>query len=216
MAVQQRAENTRQAVLVGAAISFEKFGYGTASLSTILAHAGVTKGAMYFHFASKEELAHAVIDAQHQMAMEGSRAVVEQVPRALDALILVSQEMARQLINEPVARGGMRLTLEIGSIQGPVQRPYVDWIESIRTLAARAADEGDLADGIDPGTLANFVVGAFTGVQTLSEVLNGRADLYARLTEMWQLLLPAVVASHALGRARSLAEGEPREWVGVA
>lgn len=213
--MQQRAENTRQAVLVGAAVSFEKFGYGTASLATILAHAGVTKGAMYFHFASKEELAHAVIDAQHQMAMNATKIIVEQVPVALDALILVSQEMARQLVVEPVARGGMRLTLEIGSIQGPVQRPYLDWIASIRSLAERAVAEGDLTDGADVEAFAKFVVGAFTGVQTLSEVLNGRTDLFPRLTEMWELLLPAVAAPHALERAKTLAKGEPKEWVGA-
>lgn len=210
--MQQRAENTRQAVLLGAAVSFEKFGYGTASLSTILAHAGVTKGAMYFHYASKEELAHAVIDAQHQMAMDGALAIDSQVSVALDALIYVSQEMARQLVEEPIARGGMRLTLEIGSIQGPVQRPYVDWIESITALAKRAGAEGDLAEGVDAEALARFVVGAFTGVQTLSQVLHGRDDLYDRLSEMWTLLLPAVVAPHALERAVGLARCAPRTW----
>ena len=209
--MQQRAENTRQAVLLGAAVSFEKFGYGTASLSTILEHAGVTKGAMYFHFSSKEELAHAVIDAQHQMAMDGARIIVDRVPTALDALVLVSQEIARQLMVEPIARGGMRLTLEIGSIRGPVQRPYLDWIDSIRALAARAAREGDIVDGVDVEALAKFVVGAFTGVQTLSDVLYGRADLYERLSEMWLLLLPSIAAPHVLDRVRTLAAGEPRE-----
>ncbi|OAK51125.1 ScbR family autoregulator-binding transcription factor [Rhodococcoides kyotonense] len=210
--MQERAENTRQAVLVGAAVSFEKYGYGTASLSTILSHAGVTKGAMYFHFSSKEDLANAVIDAQHQLAMDGLRTVLDHVPTALDAMILASQELARQLVVEPVARGGMRLTLEIGSIQTPVKRPYIDWIESIGKLAARAAAEGDLVDGVDPEMLAKFVVGAFTGVQTLSEVLHGRSDLYQRLSEMWQILLPAVAADSALDRALAVARNEPRNW----
>lgn len=210
--MQQRAENTRLAVLLGAAVSFEKFGYGTASLSTILEHAGVTKGAMYFHFSSKEELAHAVIDAQHTMVMESVAAIVAQVPNALDALLHVSAEMARQLIEEPVARGGMRLTLEIGAIAGPVQRPYLDWIESVRTLAARAAEQGDLVPGVDIDALARFVVGAFTGVQILSDVLHGRSDLYARLNEMWQLLLPGIAAPHAVDRVLTLAAGEPRNW----
>lgn len=197
---------------MGAAVSFEKFGYGTASLSTILQHAGVTKGAMYFHFSSKEELAHAVVDAQHQMAMDAFRMVVEQVPAALDALVAVSQEMARQLVVEPVARGGMRLTLEIGSIRGPVQRPYLDWIEAIRNLAARAVDEGDIAADVDVTALARFIVGAFTGVQTLSDVLSGRTDLYTRLSEMWALLLPSVASPHALERVAALAAKEPHEW----
>ncbi|WP_072803425.1 ScbR family autoregulator-binding transcription factor [Rhodococcoides yunnanense] len=213
--MQERAEHTRRAVLVGAAVSFEKFGYGTASLSTILAHAGVTKGAMYFHFSSKEDLAKAVIDEQHRMAMDGYEAVVAHVPTALDALILVSQEMARQLVVEPVARGGMRLTLEIGSIEGSVQQPYLDWIAGIRALASRAAAEGDIADGVDVEALTMFVVGAFTGVQTLSEVLHGRVDLYERLSEMWRLLLPAVARVDALDRALALAASEPRDWTVV-
>ncbi|MGB3370845.1 MAG: TetR/AcrR family transcriptional regulator, partial [Rhodococcus sp. (in: high G+C Gram-positive bacteria)] len=72
--------------------------------------------------------------------------------------------------------------------------------------------EGDLADGIDVEALARFVVGAFTGVQMLSEVLYGRVDLYERLAEMWTLLLPAVVAPHALERAKACAASAPRDW----
>ena len=37
-------------------------GYANASLSEIIAQSNVTKGALYFHFGSKEELARAVVD----------------------------------------------------------------------------------------------------------------------------------------------------------
>src|SRR3546814_8902106 len=39
-----------------------RLGYANASLSEIIAESQVTKGALYFHFGSKEELARAVID----------------------------------------------------------------------------------------------------------------------------------------------------------
>ncbi|MFD9681384.1 ScbR family autoregulator-binding transcription factor [Rhodococcus sp. NPDC059969] len=209
--MQERAVLTRQAVILGAAKSFEKFGY-SASLGTILQHGGVSKGAMYFHFASKEELAHAVIAAQHGMAMEGTRRVAAHSDIAVETLVLVSQEMARQLVTEPIARGGMRLTMEIGSIQGPIEQPYLDWIEAIKQVATQAAEAGDIVPGTDIDALARFVVGSFTGVQILSEMLTGRTDLYERLNQMWNLVLPTIVREDKLAHVMQLASLAPREW----
>lgn len=209
--MQERAELTRQSVLLGAAKSFEKFGY-SASLSTILQYGGVTKGAMYFHFASKEELAHAVIAAQHAMAMEGTKIAALHSDSAVEALVLVSQEMARQLVTEPITRGGMRLTMEIGSIQGPIEQPYRDWIESIQQIALTALSDGDLVKGVDTEALARFVVGSFTGVQILSEMLTGRGDLYQRLSQMWMFVLPTIVQKSKLAYVMRLASLPPKTW----
>ncbi|QCB51188.1 TetR/AcrR family transcriptional regulator [Rhodococcus sp. PAMC28707] len=208
--MQERAVLTRQAAILGAAKSFEKFGY-SASLGTILQHAGVSKGAMYFHFASKEELAHAVIEAQHAMAMEGTRLVGTQSDTAVEMLVLVSQEMARQLVTEPIARGGMRLTMEIGSIQGPIEKPYLDWIDAIKEIALQAAEDGDIVKGTDIDALARFIVGSFTGVQILSEMLTGRTDLYERLNQMWNLVLPTIVHKSTLAHVMRLAGLPPRK-----
>lgn len=210
--MQERAELTRHAVILGAAKSFEKFGYA-ASLNTILQYCSVTKGAMYFHFKSKEDLAHAVIAAQHDMAMEGTQVVHDHSDSAIESLVLMSQEMARQLVTEPIARGGMRLTMEIGSIQGPIEQPYRDWIDAIRQVATQAAVDGDLVKGTDIDALATFVVGSFTGVQILSEMLTGRADLYIRLRQMWELVLPTIVNKPKLAHMMRLASLPPRNWM---
>ncbi len=55
--MQDRAILTRQAILTAAAGVFEERGYRAATISEILARAGVTRGALYFHFPSKEDLA---------------------------------------------------------------------------------------------------------------------------------------------------------------
>ena len=209
--MQERAQLTRHAVILAAAKSFEKFGYA-ASLATVLQYSSVTKGAMYFHFKSKEDLAHAVIAAQHEMAMEGIKTVARYSDSALESLVLVSQEMARQLVTEPIARGGMRLTMEIGSIQGPIEQPYRDWIEAIRQLATQAAADGDLTRGTDVDALATFIVGGFTGVQILSEMLTGRADLYLRLRHMWELVIPTIVPKRKHAHMVRLAGPPPRTW----
>src|SRR5919206_3402040 len=58
---QPRAQATRQAILTAAAEHFARNGYHATSLDSVLADSGGTKGALYFHFASKEALARAVI-----------------------------------------------------------------------------------------------------------------------------------------------------------
>ena len=199
-------------MLEGAAASFDKFGYGTASLSTIIAHAGVSKGAMYFHFSSKEELAQAVIDAQLALATAATVTIIEHTPKAFDALILITKELARQLQTEPIARGGMRLTLESTTAQNPNARSFDDWIEMIATLTGRAQNEGDVADNVDVVALARLIVASFTGVQTVSEMLTGRADLQLRMTEMWHLLLPSVVPRRRLPRLRAVVDGPLIDW----
>src|SRR5919205_2789724 len=58
---QLRAQATRLAILTAAAEHFARHGYHATSLERVLADSGGTKGALYFHFASKEALARAVI-----------------------------------------------------------------------------------------------------------------------------------------------------------
>ncbi|MFD0395738.1 TetR family transcriptional regulator [Streptomyces nogalater] len=64
MAQQDRAVRTRRAVLRAAAAVFAERGYAAATISEILKRAGVTKGALYFHFDSKAALAQGVLQEQ--------------------------------------------------------------------------------------------------------------------------------------------------------
>ncbi len=59
---QERARRTRAAIVESAAAEFSKRGYAAASINAILEHSNATKGAMYFHFDSKEDLARAVLE----------------------------------------------------------------------------------------------------------------------------------------------------------
>ena len=64
MAMQQRAVLTRGRVLTAAAEVFARTGFLAASMNDIVDAAGVTKGAVYFHFPSKEALAVAIVEEQ--------------------------------------------------------------------------------------------------------------------------------------------------------
>ncbi|NEB66371.1 helix-turn-helix transcriptional regulator, partial [Streptomyces fulvissimus] len=59
--MQERARATRRSLLEAAALLFAEQGYAGTSVNDISARSGRTSGAVYFHYASKEGLALAVV-----------------------------------------------------------------------------------------------------------------------------------------------------------
>ena len=60
--VTAKPHTTRHRILGAATQLFARRGYGEASVSDIAAEAGVSMGALYHHFTSKEELFRTVVD----------------------------------------------------------------------------------------------------------------------------------------------------------
>jgi len=60
--MQQRSEETRARILESAIKLFSKRGYNKASVDDICTDAGISKGAFYHHFKSKQELFLALLD----------------------------------------------------------------------------------------------------------------------------------------------------------
>ena len=210
MVKQARAQATRDAIVAGAAAVFERRGYGLASIADIAAAASVTKGALYFHFASKDDIALAVIGEQHARALAAGAAVLQEGHPALASMVLLSAGLTRQLLTDPVVQAGIRLTTEVSNVQHPVIEPYEDWLSTFEELARRAIDEGDIAVTVDPAMLAHFLVPAYTGVQLVSETLTNRSDLLRRVRELWIILLPGIVPPERYGDLKSLVELIPQ------
>jgi AcrR family transcriptional regulator len=202
VARQERAEQTRKAILEAAASRFDAVGFLGASLSDILTEAGVTKGALYFHFKSKEDLADALIDEQF-MVTEPLSAIEDP---GLQTVIDLTYGMAAGLQNDVRVRASIRLVIEQGSFVTPADNAYKRWIDTIHgcLLAAKAA--GDLRKEVNTHDLAQFVVASFTGIQLSSQVLTGRADLQERVTFMWNTILGSVVPPRRLHRFTSMNE----------
>ncbi|CAM2862824.1 ScbR family autoregulator-binding transcription factor [Prescottella defluvii] len=193
MLKQERAIATRNEIIRAAATRFDEIGYERASLAEIADLSGFTKGALYFHFKSKDDLAVAIIEEQHAISMNTVAAIRATHAPALEQVVMLSYEMAREIVEDPLVRAGIRLTLEMSASAG-MSTPYQDWIDGLQHVFGAAVDEGDVVGTVDPGTIARYFVAAFTGVQLVSNVLTGRTDLEARLDQMLSFILPAVVA----------------------
>ncbi|GAA3824754.1 ScbR family autoregulator-binding transcription factor [Streptomyces coacervatus] len=207
MSRQERALRTRRRILEAAASVFAERGYASAGMAEILEAAEMTKGALYFHFPSKEALAKAVVEEQFQLDEVIWRPVsggVEDCPAAyppagpMQAMIDMSHQLGRQLQEDPVTRGAIRLAIEQGSFAEPDPTPYRTWIANVRHLLSEARDAGSLRPGHDIDTLAEVLVGSFTGIQLVAHVLSGRSELHRALTEYWRATLPGLVKEEHL------------------
>ncbi len=59
---QQRAQETRKRIIDAARAVFGRAGYGQSAVEEILLEAGISRGAFYHHFSSKEELFRALLE----------------------------------------------------------------------------------------------------------------------------------------------------------
>jgi AcrR family transcriptional regulator len=192
--VQVRAETTRRFLLEAAARLFDDRGYAATSISDISALSGRTSGAIYFHYASKEKLALAVVEEHFATWPELVRQVREADGPALEKLVALSFTVARAFRDDVVVRAGSRLWMERKAIDEPLPTPFVGWIDTVTDLLEEARAQGALADAVVPGTAALGIVYAFFGLHTVSDALEGRDHIEERLHDLWLLLLLALQA----------------------
>jgi AcrR family transcriptional regulator len=193
MAKQDRAVRTRTALIESAAALFHREGYEVASLSTISARAGVSSGALHFHFTSKAALADAVGQAAAQR-LEGITAQL--ADDALQTLIDVTHALVQALDRDVVLRAGFALsdTIEHVRVGAGLRGNWQGWVED---SLARADREGALAPENTAQDAATAVVAVTAGLEAL-----GRQDEWwlspAPLTRFWQLILPRLATPSRL------------------
>ncbi|MFE0105073.1 ScbR family autoregulator-binding transcription factor [Streptomyces sp. NPDC059009] len=193
MAKQERAVRTRNALIESAAELFDRDGFEVASLATISARAGVSNGALHFHFSSKAALA----DAVAQAAAERLRQIMAQdTEGALQALIDATHDLIRGLSQDVVLRAGFDLS---DNIEQPrpgedLRRTWQSWVEDV---LARADGEGALASGVSAEDVVTAVVAATVGFETLGSQ-DERWLSHATLTRFWALMLPRLVEASSL------------------
>ncbi|MBP8533257.1 ScbR family autoregulator-binding transcription factor [Streptomyces sp. MK37H] len=192
---QERAVRTRNLIMRAAAELFDEEGYEGASVSRIVKRAGVTLGAMYFHFDSKQDLAREVMNAQPY--------VIEPLLKSsgLQRLVDITLVWAHRLQTDPMLRAGVRLAVEQDRFGMHDSTSFEGWKDIMVSHLEVARAEGNLREGVSTEEVAQFVVGACTGMQLYSQLVTGREDLMERTCAMWRLLLPALVtpdADHAI------------------
>jgi AcrR family transcriptional regulator len=149
-------------------------GFRSADLDAILAKAGVTKGALYYHFDNKEALGYAVVDEViaskvHQKWVQPLR----NVENPIDVLVRIIQ--SESLKREDVQRGCYLLNLsqEMSGLDEGFRRRtariYKDWHDAMAEALREGQKRRVVRSDINANETAAFVIAAWEGYAVLGK-----------------------------------------------
>ena len=187
---QLRAIETRSRLIVAAAEEIEQAGYAAASVASICDRAGVTKGAMYFHFTGKDDLAAAIIrSVAHPISARASTLLAAGMapPGVLGG---VTHHLSRLLTEDVVARCSIALVHTPGGDLHRVPNLCSDWTFTVWRLVHRSAASGLIRVGAGVPAVARLVTATVTGhIQSIA--LRG-PRVAEDIDASWALLEPAL------------------------
>src|SRR4051794_26985545 len=206
MPMTARGQRTRLLIIERAAAVFDQSGFAGATLNHLVAATGLTRGAFYFHFDSKDALAAAIVQTQQERWRPVVAELERDEPDPLRRLILLTFRAGVLFQSDLVMRAGTRLMSERALIRQELWRSDPWWLDTIRQLLLAGCDDladlSDLAsetwptpDQVPPdvprGTaaLAEHIVGTWAGQQQLATA-TGRNDVADRLRTAWVATLP--------------------------
>jgi TetR/AcrR family acrAB operon transcriptional repressor len=177
----EEANRTRQDIIDAARAVFHEHGLVRSTLEQVAQAAGLTRGAVYWHFENKAELFHALREDALAPLRERVDPLLfsEEFANPLDAIEAALREIFRVLRDEPSVRQMFEIMVlrceyvdEFANVQAEANRPTEDFLEKLETVYKKAAAKGLLHAGLDPSAIANDTFAFTKGLLNL--VIGGK------------------------------------------
>jgi TetR/AcrR family transcriptional regulator, transcriptional repressor for nem operon len=161
-------ERTRERLLQAAFREVYRSGFRGAGLDTILAATGVTKGALYYHFGSKEALGYAIVE-EIVAALPRDKWLrpLQQSKDPIAALIDIVQATS---VRPKDVQGGcplVNLAQEMSPLDEQfrkrLERIFNGWQEGIATALRRGQSQGTVRRDLVPEETASFLIAMYEG-----------------------------------------------------
>ncbi|MFJ9927282.1 ScbR family autoregulator-binding transcription factor [Streptomyces misionensis] len=185
---QDRAVRTRNTILKAAAEVFAQRDYPSVTILDIAEQAGVTKGAVYFHFANKEAVAVSVAEQFYTALLASVRPVLDTDATPARKVVELLRHTARSFHEDPLTQAGSRLQIQQWAIESELPTPYVGFTQVLAELLTECRTNGALPPEADPEALARVLRSALFGAQHISGVQHGWSDIVERTEEIIQAL----------------------------
>lgn len=169
----EEAERTRQQIIEAARRTFHQYGVSRTSLEKIAAAAGVTRGAVYWHFADKAALFFAMREASMSAVNQVDAFLLsESIADPLDAIEQSVLAFFDTLSTCPEVRETFEIMAlrceyvdEFAQVLQEVHKPSLNFLANLKLAYRRALDLGAMRAGLDPDAMAldsmTFVSGLF-------------------------------------------------------
>ena len=167
-------ERTRERLLQAAFREIYRSGFQSAGLDTILASAGVTKGALYYHFKSKEALGYAVVEEVIAPDNHGKWVRPLQSGKdPIDTLIGIVQGLS---VRPEDVRGGCQL-INLAQEMSPLDAGFRKrlaivfhaWREAVASVLREGQTHGRVRRDVEPADAAGLLIAMVEGYGSLAK-----------------------------------------------
>ncbi len=164
-------EARRDQIVNAAWACFARKGYHQTTMQDIATEAGISAGAIYRYFSSKE----AVLGAINDRSQEMGRALVEwarsQTEGPLGALEIIGQAMY-SIFNDPMFDSATRVNIEIWpelvrneELARRLRQELTFWRTVVTQLLREAQERGEVRAGVDPEAVCILLICAWEGLR---------------------------------------------------
>jgi AcrR family transcriptional regulator len=169
------SERTRERLLQAAFREVHRSGFQSAGIDTILAATNVTKGALYYHFESKEALGYAIVEEiiaklvhdrwLRPMLSDG---------HPIDILIGIVRRLPVRPEDIRESCPLLNLAQEMSPLDEKfrkrLERLFLAWQEGVATLLRKGQSQGTVRRDLNPDETASFLVAMVEGHASLAKV----------------------------------------------
>ena len=167
-------ERTRERLLQAASREIYRSGFQSAGLDTILASAGVTKGALYYHFKSKEALGYAVVE--EIIAPDVYSKWVRPLQRVKDPIEALIGAVQRIPVQPEDVRGGCQLN-NLAQEMSPLDAGFRKrmalifdaWREAVASTLRDGQAQGSVRRDVKPAEAAGLLIAMVEGYASLAK-----------------------------------------------
>jgi AcrR family transcriptional regulator len=169
-------ERTRERLLKAGFREVYRSGFQSASIDTILAAANVTKGALYYHFESKEALGHAIVDEVVATFLRNRwllplQRIEDRDP--IDALIDIVQAIPAQPRDVkggcPLVNLAQEMSLLDEQFRKRLEAMFRAWQESVAMALQRGQSQETVRHDVVPEEAASFLIAMVEGYEVLAK-----------------------------------------------
>ena len=177
----RRPTDTKQQILDTGTNLFSSHGVCATSVDDILSSVGITKGAFYHYFKSKDHLCEIALDRAvaeyHQLADDFQNA--DNHPKLLQRWleVLIERQTSGQWLYYSLL---VRLSIESVELNGPTQnklKTFWQWCQSFHETLIRKSFARQIHTSIQPGELARLYMSACFGAVWLDRCAPAPQDL---------------------------------------
>lgn len=195
----QAIEPRKQQIINAALRVFMDKGIVQASMNEIIIESGLSKGGVYHHFASKDDLIFGVVDIISEMKKDAIRQMISKKGSVRERLEFMIKMMMASLgntknHNERLSIDMMTLTLTNEKLSKKMAEVYEETIQLLSELISAGIQTGEFYQHVKPRQVAIGISAIFSGLEVHRFYAKSEVDSIAVGIETTQQLIDGITA----------------------